>query len=109
MARPKKQVSATAAAEELKEFKFLAEIREKELKILYKDLAILKDLVSTTLIDLSSIDMSDTVGEAAFKAGKAYVPLNRADDKLEKMLDDLYEANEFEHYQEIIDDINDQL
>ena len=96
-------------AEELKELKFLAEIREKELKILYKNLAILKDLVSSSLTNLSAIDMSDTVGEAAFKAGKAYVPLNRADDKLEEMLDNLYEENEFEHYQDVIDDINDQF
>ena len=103
----KKQTQTNA--EELKELKFLAEIRKKELKILYKDLAILKHLVSSSLTDLSAIDMSDTVGEAAFKAGKAYVPLNRVDDKLEKMLDDLYEANQFEYYQDVIDDINDQL
>ena len=115
MARPKKQVQPSEKkveandAEELKELKFLAEIREKELEILYKDLAILKDLVNTSLNQVGLMDQCETLSEAAFRAGRAYGPLDKANDKLDNMLTDLYEGNDFEYYTDIIDEMNDNF
>ena len=114
MARPKKQAQTSekkvdATAEELKELRFLADIREREKEILYKELAVLKHQVDLSLTQIGFIDQSETISEAAFRAGRAYGPLDRVNDKLENMLDDLYETNDFEHYDEVIEDINDQL
>jgi hypothetical protein len=114
MARPKKQAQTSEKkvqtnAEELKELKFLAEIRDREKEILYKDLAILKDLVDLSLTQIGFIDSSESLGEAAFKAGRAYVPLDKANDKLTNMLDNMYDAGDFDHYEDVIEDMNDQL
>ena len=114
MARPKKQAQTSEKkvqtnAEELKELKFLAEIRDREKEILYKDLAILKDFVDLSLTQIGFIDSCENLAEAAFKAGRAYNSLDKASDKLTNMLDDMYEAGDFDHYEDVIEDMNDQL
>lgn len=107
MARPKKQ--AETNSEELEELRFLSKIREKELQILYKDLAILKNNVEIALTQIGLINSCQSLSEAAFKAGKAFNPLDKASDKLSDMLENLYVTNDFEHYDDIIEDINEQF
>lgn len=114
MARPKKQAQTSEKkvqtnAEELKELKFLAEIRDREKEILYKNLAILKDFVDSSLNQIGFIDQSENISEAAFRAGRAYNSLDKASDKLTNMLDGMYEAGDFDHYEDVIEDMNDQL
>jgi len=48
------------------------------------------------------IDECGTIAEAAFKAGRVYGPLDELNDQLDTMLENLYENNDFEHW----DDIN---
>jgi hypothetical protein len=73
-----------------------------QLEELYKDLAKLKDKVSYALRHVGMIDECDTIGEAAFKAGRVYGPLDEVNDKLEEMLEDLYGTNDFEHWDDIL-------
>lgn len=114
MARPKKQAQPSEKkvqtnAEELKELRFLADVREKEKEILYKELAILKDFINNSIYHLGKTDSAETLAEVSFRAGRAYDSLDKANTKLENMLEDLYIANDFEHYDEVIEDMNDQL
>jgi hypothetical protein len=107
MARPKKQ--AQTRSNELEELRQLSKIRDKELEILYKDLAILKSFVDLSLTQIGFIDSSESLGEAAFKAGRAYGPLDKANDKLTNMLENMFEEGDFDYYEDVIEDINDQL
>ena len=114
MARPKKQAQTSekkvqTRSNELEELRQLSKIRDREKEILYKDLAILKDFVDLSLTQIGFIDSSESLGEAAFKAGRAYNSLDKASDKLTNMLDNMYEAGDFDHYEDVIEDINDQL
>jgi hypothetical protein len=74
-------------------------------EVLYKDLAKLKDLVSSALRHVGFIDECDNLAEAAFKAGRAYGPLDEVNDKLESMLESLYENGDFnfDHWEDIND------
>jgi len=98
--RPKKTQSDNQAKTELK---MLETIRGKEQEILYKDLAKLRASILNALQYVSDIDNSEKIADAAFKAGRGYEYLNKASDMLEDMLENMFEANDFEHY----DDIND--
>ena len=72
---------------------------------LYKDLAKIKDLLNTALRHVGFIDECESIGEAAFKAGRAYGPLDEANDKVEEMLTSLYENGDFnfDHWEDIND------
>ena len=83
-----------------------AKSEKKELEVLYKNLAVIKDAVDNALSQASSVANCDTLAEAAFKAGKASVPLSMISDKLENILEELYSKNDFEHYEDIILDLN---
>lgn len=83
-----------------------AKFEKKELEVLYKNLAVIKDAVDNALSHASSVANCDTLAEAAFKAGKASVPLSMISDKLENILEELYLKNGFEYYEDIISDLN---
>ena len=74
-----------------------------QLETLYKDLASIKKKVDYALSHIGFMDSVENLGEAAFKAGRAYGPLDEANDKLEEMLEDMYGNSDFDHW----DDIND--
>jgi hypothetical protein len=99
--RPKKTQSDNQAKTELK---MLETIRSKEQEILYKDLAKLRSSILTGIQYVSDIDRSETIADAAFKAGRGYDYLNKASDLLENMLEDMYEGNDLDHYDDINDD-----
>jgi hypothetical protein len=100
MARPKK-LKPTEAEVDLKT---LETIRVNEIKDLYKDLAILKEQVSSALHRIGQMDDVSSLSEATFKAGRAYEYLNKADDKLESMLDNMYEIADLDHWSDILDE-----
>ncbi|NBX98520.1 hypothetical protein EBQ81_06730 [bacterium] len=74
-----------------------------QLQELYKDLAKIKHQVGRALTHVGFIDSCESLAEAAFKAGRVYGPLDEVNDKLEQMLDNMYENNDLDHW----DDIND--
>ena len=99
MARQKKQVASLAEVE----LRTLETVRINDAQILYKELAQLKGKVNYALRVVGQIDECGTIAEAAFKAGRMYGPLDETNDKLELMLESLYEKNDFDHWDDIID------
>jgi hypothetical protein len=102
--RPKKQ--KTEPVMEQNEYVKLAKQFEQEqqvqLETLYKELANLKDKIGDALRHVALMDESETVAEAAFRAGRAYGPLSDANDKLEEVLDKMYESNDFNHWEDVL-------
>jgi hypothetical protein len=80
-------------------------VKHDETVALYKDLAKIKDLLNTALRHVGFIDECESIGEAAFKAGRAYGPLDEANDKVESMLESLYENGDFnfDHWEDLND------
>lgn len=74
-----------------------------QLETLYKDLALIRKKVDYALTHIGFMDDCESLSHAAFRAGRAYGPLDEANDKLEEMLEDMYGNSDFDHY----DDIND--
>jgi hypothetical protein len=104
--RPKKPKTTTPVLSEVQlELMEAYSTKNNETEALYKDLAKIKDLVSSALRQVALMDDCETVAAAAFRAGRAYGPLDEANDKIEEMLTTLYEHEDFnfDHW----DDIND--
>jgi hypothetical protein len=105
--RPKKQKEELTVIRPEVDYQKLLKQREQEqqiqLETLYKELANLKDKIGDALRHVALMDESETVAEAAFRAGRAYGPLSDANDKLEEVLDKMYEANDFNHWDDIFD------
>jgi len=107
--RPKKSKTETPAVSKKEvnqaavDLKFLEISRIKEIEALYIDLAKVKSRVNDALNRISFIDEVETLSDAAFKAGRAYDNLDKANDKLEEMLNDLYETYDLEHWNDIND------
>lgn len=104
--RPKKsKTTETTVAVKVDHAKLLKQFEEQQViqtETLYKDLAAIKKKVDYALTHVGFMDESESISQAAFKAGRAYGPLDEANDKLEEMLDDIYNTYDFDHY----DDIN---
>ena len=103
--RKPKQTTETVPFMEQKDYAKLVKDfdQEKTLQMteLYKDLAKMKDKVNYALRHVGMIDECGTIAEAAFKAGRIYGPLDEVNDKLEEMLETLYENNDFEHWDDV--------
>jgi hypothetical protein len=99
MARPKKQTASKAEVE----LQILELARVKEIEALYKDLANVKHAIDIALTKIGFIDSCETLSEAAFKAGRAYGPLDQANDKLAEMLSNLYDSYDLEHWDDILE------
>jgi hypothetical protein len=67
--------------------------QQVQLEKLYKELAKIKQKVDLALGHVGFIDSAENLSQAAFKAGRAYGPLNQANDELEEILDDMYNYN----------------
>lgn len=89
----KEKASSSEQAQEL-------EKRKKQLETLYKKLAVIKENVDTALTYLGRIDSCETLAEAAFRAGGAYRPLDKANDDLEEILEELYQDSD-KHWEDI--------
>ena len=103
MARPKKQTTETVKVDHAKLLKQFEETQRLQLESLYKDLAIIKQWIDSSLTQIGFMDESENLSQAAFKAGRAYGPLDKANDKLEEVLESIYGESDLDHW----DDIND--
>lgn len=97
MARPKKQIATKAEVD----IKILEIARIKEIEALYIDLARVKQNVDVALTKVGFMDESESVADAAFRAGRAYSFLDKANDKLEEILSNLYDAYDLEDWNDI--------
>jgi hypothetical protein len=106
MARGRKPKVTTEAVtvDHAKLLKQFEQEQQVQLEKLYKDLAKIKHLVDTGLTHVGLMDNCDTLGEAAFKAGRAFSPLDDANDQLEEMLEVIYGNNDFDHWDDIINE-----
>jgi hypothetical protein len=86
-------------AKQLKQFE---QEHQVQLERLYKDLAQVKSLVNEGLTRVGFMDEAETIADAAFRAGRIYGYLDKANDKLEEILDGIYGNNDFDHYDDII-------
>jgi len=104
--RKPKQTTETVPFMEQKDYAKLVKDFDQERTLqmteLYNDLAKMKNKVAYALRHVGMIDECGTIAEAAFKAGRVYGPLDELNDQLDTMLENLYENNDFDHW----DDIN---
>jgi len=104
--KPKKTTSAVVK-KEVNQFavdlKILEIARIKEIEALYIDLARVKQNVDEALTKVGFMDEVDSVADAAFRAGRVYSFLDKANDKLEEILDTLYDAYDLDHWNDIND------
>jgi len=103
--RKPKQTTETVPFMEQKDYAKLVKDfdQERTLQIteLYNDLAKMKEKINYALRHVGLMDECDTIAEAAFKAGRVYGPLDEVNDKLEAMLENLYENNDFDHWDDV--------
>lgn len=78
--------------------------QQVQLETLYKNLANIRHLVDSALTQIGFMDECDNVSQAAFKAGRAYGPLDEAHDKIKEILDGIYSNNDFDHYEDIYEE-----
>lgn len=76
--------------------------RCSDLEDIYKNLASLKLLVDNAVERLVNIDQSKGLADAAFNAGIAYADINKASDKLYEMLEGIYDTNDFDHWDDVL-------
>jgi hypothetical protein len=77
---------------------------ESKIKDLYKSLADIKCVINVALREIGFIDECDTLAEAAFRGGKAYVSLDAANDKLETVLDEIHTEQDLDHWEDVSED-----
>lgn len=105
--RPKKSQTTEKAVvkKEVNQFaldiKILEIARIKEIEALYIDLARVKQNVDEALTKVGFMDEAETVADAAFRAGRAYSYLDKANDKLEEMLNNLFDSYDLEDWGDI--------
>jgi ABC-type enterochelin transport system substrate-binding protein len=107
--RPKKiQTVEPTVAVTIDHAKLLKQFEQEQrvqLETFYKDLAKIKHNVSVALNKIGFIDSCENLAEAAFKAGRAYDQLDEANDKLEELLDEMYNSNlDLDHWDDINED-----
>ena len=102
--KPKVKTEQTVAVvvDHAKLLKQFEQEHQVQLKRLYKDLSEIKHLVDQGLTRVGFMDEAETVADAAFKAGRAYGFLDKATDKLEEILDGIYDNNDFDHYDDVL-------
>jgi tRNA(Ser,Leu) C12 N-acetylase TAN1 len=102
--RPKKVNTETTELVKIDYAKLLKQTEEQhklQLETFYKDLANLKGKIQTALDKIGFIDEAESLSQAAFKAGRAFGPLDEANDKIEEMLEDLYRNTDLDHWDDI--------
>jgi hypothetical protein len=100
--KPKEQAVVPAVIDHAKLLKQFEQEQRVQLETLYKDLAKIKHQVYLALIQIGFMDETENLSQAAFRAGRAFGPLNEANDKLEEVLENIYENNDLDHW----DDVN---
>jgi len=103
--KPKEQAVVPVVVDHAKLLKEFEQEQRVQLETLYKDLAKVKYNIDESLRQIGFMDEAESLSQAAFKAGRAFGPLDQANDKLEKILDDMYNFNydDLDHWDDIID------
>ena len=104
--RGRKPKNATVAAPAIDHAKLLKQFEQEQLiqlETFYKSLAKIKSSIDAALTQIEFIDDCEKLSEASFKAGRAYGPLGEANDKLEEILDDIYNNHDFDHWESILE------
>jgi hypothetical protein len=96
--RKPKQVATQSEVQ----LKLLESARINEMEQVYKDVANIKHLVDLALTQIGFIDSCENLAEAAFKSGRAYGPLDKANDKLEEILENIYDTYDFDHWGDVL-------
>lgn len=103
--RPKKSTTELTVPVKVDHAKLLKQFEQEQriqLETMYKDLAVIRQKVDYALTQIGFMDNCETLGEAAFKAGRAYGPLDEANDKIQEILDDIYDGNDLDHWEDIV-------
>jgi len=105
MARGRKPKETTVAVQvdHAKLLKQFEQEHQIQLERLYKDLAKVKYNIDESLRQIGFMDEAENLSQAAFRAGRAYGPLDQANEKLEEILDGIYNNTDLDHYDDIID------
>jgi hypothetical protein len=104
--RPKKSTTEATIPVKVDHAKILKQFEQEQriqLETLYKDLASIRKKVDYALSHIGFMHSVENLGEAAFKAGRAYGPLDEANDKLQEMLDEIYDNHDFDHWEDVND------
>ena len=102
--RPKKQESAVVACPPIDHAKLLKQFEEEQriqLEDFYKKLAKIKVHIDSAYRRIDFIGEAETLSEAAFKAGRAYESIDKANDELGDILDEIYDNNDFEYWDDL--------
>ena len=101
--RPTKAKTVAAVVDYAKLLKQFEQEQQLQLETFYKDLAKVKHQVDIALRHVRFIDECENLSQAAFKGGRAYGPLDEANDRLEEILEDIFGKTDLDHW----DDNND--
>lgn len=103
--RPAKAVVATkvTATDYEKVLKQREQEQQLQLETFYKDLAKIKQKIDYALTHIGFMDDAENLSQAAFKAGRAFGPLDEANDRLEEILEDIFGKTDLDHWDDIID------
>lgn len=99
--RPRKSTTELTKMSDATLLKRFQEEQKVQLETFYTELAVVKKKIDLAITHIGLIDEAESLSQAAFKAGKAYGPLDEANDKLEEMLDNMYENNNFKLWEDI--------
>jgi hypothetical protein len=101
--KPKEQAVVPVVVDHAKLLKQFEQEQRVQLETLYKDLAKVKQQIDLALNQIGFMDEAENLSQAAFRAGRAYGPLDQANDKLEEVLENIYNNTDLDHYDDIID------
>ncbi len=104
--RPKKLKTDVTIPVKVDHAKLLKQFEEEQriqLETFYKKLAKVRNLTDLALTQIGFMDSAENLSEAAFKAGRAYGPLDKANDELEEMLNDMFDNNDFDDWRDNYD------
>ena len=99
--KPKNAIVASPAIDHAKLLKQFEEEQRVQLEELYTTLAKMKNTAEEAQEKIGDMDSVSSIAEAGFKAGRAYGSLIQICDKLEEILDGIFEKNDFEYYGDI--------
>lgn len=99
--RKPKELTVATPVDHSKLLKQFEEEQRIQLEALYKQLSIVKRNVDRALTQVGFMDDVESLSQAAFKAGRAYGPLDKANDDLEEILNKMYETNDLEDWDDI--------
>jgi len=102
--RKPKELTVATPVDHAKLLKQFEEEQRIQLEAFYKKLAKIKRLVDLSLTQIGFMDNAEKLSEAVFKAGRAYGPLDQANDKLEEMLDEIYNNTDFDNWDDIYEE-----